>query len=164
MRLSEYFSKKLNSSNHPHQAYSLQDTSLKTSQVSVCQPSIDVKGLENDFHFVNNNVSTDEDEGQEDDPIRPFSMQSTDKIFSYQNDISQSNYSSSINQQQQQQQSSKIVSPGFKNFVTTSSSIINSSNQSLYSLNNVDGLFSYTRAPVTNRETSKLKKKVFRRM
>lgn len=166
MRLSEYFSKRLNSFNpNPHQAHSLQDTSLKISQVSACQPSIDATRIENDFHFSNNNISSDEDVGEDDDPLRPFSMQSTDKIFSHQNDTSLSNYSSSINHQQQQQ-SSKKVSPCFKNFVTTtsSSSIINSPNQSLYSLSNVDGLFSYTRAPVTDRETSKLKKKVFRRM
>jgi hypothetical protein len=177
MSMSEYFNKKLNLSKDQQQQrqslYAFQsNASLDENRVYLSQPPVETLNSQTIFRLTtnssNNNVSSDE-EGHSDEAYDykysdPSTLTSSINIQldNHQLEIKQkhSNGTNAYNNPQ------KPIENNQNNTTTpmTQTPIPNGSNQSIYSLNNMQGLFSFTRAPLSNKETSKLKKKVFRRV
>jgi hypothetical protein len=183
--MSDYFNKKLNLSKEQQQQqqrqplYAFQNnTSLDENRVYFSQPPVETLNSQTIFRLTtnssNNNVSSDEDDHSDEAYDYKYSDPSTltssinIQLDNHQIEIKQehandTNKSSSTNAYNNPQK------PNEKSCVTIDSTPMqttmpNGSNQSIYSLNNMQGLFSFTRAPLSNKETSKLKKKVFRRV
>jgi len=175
MRLSEYFSKKMNlSKEQQQQTLKLQSISLENNRIYFDQSHVEFSNRENKFQPTNNNNNASSDEEEYDEELEeynePLTMISSSQIQSHQSNATldvnylNANHSYACQKKSDSNSSSLNNNNNNNNRASMASSTQNSSNQSFYSLNNVNGLFSFTRAPLTNKETTKLKKKVFRRM